>query len=62
MPLKVIVIKPTEEIDAMEAKADGIKSFTLAQIDNHIDQIGNLTDAKVFFKRLVRYIIASTKE
>jgi len=34
-------------------------SLILTKADNAIDQIGSLADAKVFLKKLVRYIIAN---
>lgn len=34
-----------------------LSSITLAKVDTAIDNIGNLNDAKVFLKKLCRYII-----
>lgn len=38
------------------------RNITLTKVDNVIDNIGNLQDAKVFLKRLVRYIASIDTE
>lgn len=41
----------------LDDKIDGINGITLVKIDTKIDEIGSLADAKVFLKKLCRYII-----
>ena len=43
----------------IDNKLDNVDmNITLTKIDNRIDSIGNLNDAKIFLKRLVRAIIS----
>lgn len=46
-------------LDFLDDVAAGtqVSDFSLAKIDAAIDSISNLNEAKVFFKRLVRFII-----
>lgn len=41
-----------------EIDSNTLKNVTLSQVDTAINNIGNLSDAKIFLKRLVRYLDA----
>ena len=44
------------EIDVIDDRFTAVQTISLTKVENAIDNIGNLNDAKVFLKRLCRYI------
>jgi len=53
------VIKKQEQAEKdTEINGSILKDITLAQVDTKIDSISNLSEAKLFLKRLVKYLVA----
>jgi len=47
----------TDRINALDDKIENLPSITLTKVDTAIDNIGSLSDAQLFLKKLCRFII-----
>ena len=54
---QAIIDAENARIVSLDDGIEGLPIMTLTKIDNAINNIGNLNDAKVFLKKLCRYII-----
>ena len=57
---RAVIDAENTRILSLDNKIDEIGTMTLFKIDGKIDAIGNLQDAKLFLKKLCRYIVKFT--
>jgi len=56
---QAVIDAETARVVAIDTNLNAAQSIRLTNVENRIDNIGNLADAKVFLKKLVRYIARS---
>jgi hypothetical protein len=54
---QTVINAENQRILDLDLKIDNLPTMTLTRVDTAINNIGNLNDAKVFLKKLCRYII-----
>jgi len=57
---QAVIDAENARVEAIDTNLNASQSIRLTNVENRIDNIGNLADAKVFLKKLVRYIARSS--